>query len=107
MPPLPIPDPLHDQQVSHAVEVLLFNAWDFGRAGEVNQTVEAALSRINARAMHAAMVIVSTTLATALSDSKSGPMLSITIVCNWVARDRMESLQRQQALMNAQGRGGA
>jgi hypothetical protein len=86
-----------DRALPVAVEVAAapLDAQQFGRA------VEQAMARLNARAMAAGMVLLNTTQHQSLAyDPGSETVAAVmTILGQWMQKDKLEAMHRQQALM--------
>lgn len=91
-----------DRKLSHAVETV----WTFDLS-LLSGLIEEALSRVNQRALDAGMIIMSTTLTSNASHHRIGedqePIMVVSVICQWVERDKLEAMQRQQRLMGGGG----
>jgi hypothetical protein len=91
-------DVKRDRALTHAVVVVDVESLDDLVAGEI---IEAALKELNDRSLASGMVILSTTLSQSsyvLPSTCKGHVV-LTIVCQWVERDKLERMQAQQRLM--------
>lgn len=88
----------HDQTLPYAVEVAM-NVADTGQFGP---RIEQAMVNLNARALAAGMQILNVSnLQTIVYDTKQGALVAcMTILAQWIERDKLAALQRQQALTN-------
>jgi len=85
-----------DKVTTHAVVVLSFPAIDTEEAE--TQLVE-AMKLINARALAAGMVVLSTSISSVAWVPESGRgWVTVVIMCQWMSRDEMARMQRQQML---------
>lgn len=92
---------MNDRHSSHAVEIVNVELTHTNIASE---QVSRAMSRINQRAMAANMVILSTTISTntyvldKTEHATARPWLALTVLCQWVERSKLESMQRTNIL---------
>ena len=70
-------------------------------AVKVGEMIEASMTRLNARALAAGMAIVNTSSFQSMTydTSYQGVAVMFTTIAQWIDRDKLEAMQRQQALM--------
>lgn len=94
---------VRDQTLSHAVVVVDVEAIEEDMAGML---IEDAMTELNKRALAASMVILSTTItATAYTVNNRGHMVYV-VAAQWMGRDTLEKLQRQQQIIGGPNGGG-
>jgi hypothetical protein len=91
---------LRDQVLTHAVEV----ATESGVKGDaLAREVEQAFVRIGDRCKKAGMVPVSMSMfGVGVPNGQTGAV-TVVVMCNWIFKDNLEAMQRQQALMPGPG----
>lgn len=92
-----------DKKLSHAVELVDVDTLDEDMAGML---IEDAMTDLNRRALSAGMVILTTTItATAYTVKERGHMVYV-IAAQWMEREALERLQRQQHIIGGPNGGG-
>lgn len=91
-----------DKKLTHAVESVNVSL----RGGEEARAIEAAMSRLNARSLASSMMIMSTTVTQTVYDRAGEPYLCYTILAQWMSREALEQLQRQQRILGGGTNGG-
>lgn len=94
--------PDRDKKITHAVETVNVSL----RAGDEARAIEEAMARLNARSLAAAMVIMSTTVTQTVYDRNGECYLLYTVMVQWMSRENLEALQRQQRILGGGQNGG-
>jgi len=97
------PEVLADRALTHAVEC----AWASNdNADGLARAIENACSILSRRAKAAQMVPLSTSIFAVGSPAAggSGGVVTVGVMLNWIFKDNLEALQRQQALMGGNNR---
>lgn len=89
-----------DKMLSHAVETIHA---ELPGSVDLSRDIEAALSLINQRALSANMIIITTSITTSMAQQGAVLMALVMVVCQWVEREKLEAMQRQQRLMGHSG----
>lgn len=88
-----------DQTLTHCAEIVDVPVGAGEYMEQAAMAISDAMLRIDVRSKEANMVVISTSISTNMSVARSGERhLTMTIMCQWVNRDKLEQMQRREAL---------